>query len=87
MQTTTEKGQIVIPVHLRRKYGIRRGTQVEVLEQEGQIILRPHTPEQVRAQVGLLRGSLKGVPLLEDLMARRAQDRKREDEARRTRSR
>ncbi|MGA8221107.1 MAG: AbrB/MazE/SpoVT family DNA-binding domain-containing protein [Candidatus Acidiferrales bacterium] len=63
----TTKGQLVIPSKLRRRYGIRQGTQVVFVEEEHRLILQPLTPEFIRQ----LRGSLKGEPsalklLLED---------------------
>lgn len=35
----TTKGQIVIPAKLRRKFGIRKGTQVFVYEKDGEIVV------------------------------------------------
>lgn len=65
--TVTSKGQLVIPARLRRRFGIRRGTLVSFLEEDGRLILQPVTSEFIRG----LRGSLKGEPsalkaLLED---------------------
>ncbi len=73
VSTVTTKGQLVIPSELRRKFGIRKGTQVAFAEENHRIVLQPLTPEFVRS----LRGSLKGKPSpLEFLLA----DRKRERE-------
>ncbi len=58
VSTVTTKGQLVIPSKLRRKYGIRKGTQVAFVEGEDRLILQPLTAEFVRS----LRGSLKGEP-------------------------
>ncbi len=58
VSTVTTKGQLVIPSKLRRKYGIRKGTQVAFAEGEDCLILQPLTAEFVRS----LRGSLKGEP-------------------------
>lgn len=63
----------MIPSRLRRKYGIRKGTQVAFVDEGKKIVLQPLTPEFIRS----LRGSLKGVPSpLEFLL----EDRKRERE-------
>jgi AbrB family looped-hinge helix DNA binding protein len=35
----TVKGQIVIPSKLRRKFGIKKGTQVYVYERDGEIAI------------------------------------------------
>jgi AbrB family looped-hinge helix DNA binding protein len=36
----TRKGQITIPAELRRKFGIEEGSRVEVVEEEGVIVIR-----------------------------------------------
>lgn len=36
----TRKGQITIPIKLRRKFGIEESSKVEVLEEEGKIVIR-----------------------------------------------
>ena len=38
--SVTRKGQITIPVELRRKFGIDEGSKIEVLEEEGIIVIR-----------------------------------------------
>jgi AbrB family looped-hinge helix DNA binding protein len=58
LSTVTTKGQLVIPSKLRRKYAIRKGTQVAFLEEKNRLVLQPLTPEFIRS----LRGSLKGEP-------------------------
>ncbi len=58
VSTVTTKGQLVIPSKLRRKYAIRKGTQVAFVEEENRLVLQPLTPEFIRS----LRGSLKGEP-------------------------
>ncbi len=75
METTaTSKGQIVIPSSVRRKFGIKEGTriQIEVDESGKRIILKPITREYIHS----LRGKYRGKGLLKELMA----DRKRERE-------
>ena len=49
----TIKGQIVIPSKLRRKFGIKQGTQVYVYEREGEIVIKPITDEYIRSLVGI----------------------------------
>ncbi|HEX2714097.1 MAG TPA: AbrB/MazE/SpoVT family DNA-binding domain-containing protein [Candidatus Acidoferrales bacterium] len=56
VSTLTTKGQLVIPSKLRRKFGIRKGTQVAFIEDNHRLILQPLTLEFIRS----LRGSLKG---------------------------
>ncbi len=37
----TRKGQVTIPAELRRKYGIREGMKVEVVDAASGLLLRP----------------------------------------------
>lgn len=70
----TVKGQIVIPSKIRRKFGIKQGTrvQVDVDEQAHRIILTPVTRDYIQK----LRGKYKGKGLLSALAA----EKKREKE-------
>ena len=73
VSTVTTKGQLVIPSKLRRKYSIKKGTQVAFVEQENRLVLQPLTPEFIRS----LRGFLKGEPsALKALLADRKRERK-----------
>jgi len=68
----TVKGQVVIPAALRRRLGIKRGTRVSFLEENGHIVIQPVTREFIRR----LRGSLKGGPSpLERLIEERRRER------------
>ncbi|MGC9997054.1 MAG: AbrB/MazE/SpoVT family DNA-binding domain-containing protein [Terriglobia bacterium] len=70
--TVTVKGQVVIPAPLRRRLGIKKGTVVSFLEENGHIVVQPVTREFVRR----LRGSLKGSPsTLEHLIEERRKER------------
>jgi len=70
----TVKGQIVIPAKIRRKFGIKQGTrvQVDIDEQAHRIILTPVTRDYIQR----LRGKYKGRGLLSAL----AREKKREKE-------
>ena len=75
METTaTSKGQIVIPSSVRRKFGIKEGTRIQInlSDDEKEIILTPITREYVHS----LKGKFKGKGLLKALMA----DKKKESE-------
>ena len=72
VSTVTTKGQLVIPAKLRRKYAIRKGTQVAFVEEENRLVLQPITSEFIRS----LRGSLKGEPsAMKVLLEERKRDR------------
>ena len=68
----TIKGQVVIPVTLRRKFGIRKGTQVYLYERNGEIIIKPITDEYLRNMAGIT--GTKG-RLLKALMEEKAKER------------
>ena len=71
----TVKGQIVIPSKLRRKYGIKAGTRIAVMDEGERIVLQPIT----RAYIHSLRGIMKGTGALKILEEERRNDRERED--------
>jgi len=68
---TTAKGQIVIPAVLRRKYGIKKGTRIVIIDNGNSIILKPMTEEYLKK----LQGSLKGKGGLKVLIDERPKDR------------
>lgn len=74
--TVTSKGQLVIPIRLRRRYGIKAGTRVRFIEKGQEIVLQPLTPAYIRS----LRGLLKDYPsLTRELLEERAKDKEREE--------
>jgi AbrB family looped-hinge helix DNA binding protein len=50
----TVKGQVVIPSKLRRKLGIKQGTQVTFFERDGEIIIKPITDEYIEKMAGVI---------------------------------
>jgi len=61
------KGQVVIPVKIRKKYDIKPGTRLQLLEYKGIIYLIPPVDDPIGAACGLLpqKPSLSG-KLLEE---------------------
>lgn len=51
---TLAKGQIVIPVELRRKYHIEPGTDLQIMEYNGIIYLIPPVADPIKAACGIL---------------------------------
>jgi AbrB family looped-hinge helix DNA binding protein len=49
----TTKGQIVIPAGLRRKYGIKKGTLVNLFDRNGEIVIKPVTDEYIQNVAGM----------------------------------
>jgi len=76
----TEKGQIVIPAALRKKFGIKKGTRIQVYAEGDHIILNPLSPQLIRHKIEKLYGSVRGGPsLTKELEAERARDREKEE--------
>ena len=74
METTaTSKGQIVIPSSIRRKFGIKEGTRIQIAVDDDakEIILTPITRDYVHS----LRGKFRGKGLLKALMAEKKKER------------
>jgi len=71
----TKKGQVVVPVSLRRKYSITPGTKVVWIDTGSVIKLIPIPEDPVAA----LRGCSKGEDLSASLLRDREEDRKREN--------
>lgn len=71
--TATVKGQVVIPADLRKKYGIVKGTPVNIYEQDNKIIVEPIHEDPVEGGRGILETKGK-------VLARLLADRKEEAE-------
>ena len=72
--TIGERGQIVIPAELRRKYRIKAGTKINVIDTGEAILLKPVTEESLKQ----LQGRLKGKGVLKSLLKERLKDAERE---------
>ena len=58
--TVKAKGQVVIPVEMRRKFQIDEGTRVAFLEEDGRLFIQPVTDEFIEGMKGILAG--RGLP-------------------------
>jgi len=58
--TVKAKGQVVIPVDIRRKFRIDEGTRVAFLEEQGRLFIEPVTDQFIDGMKGLLSG--RGLP-------------------------
>jgi AbrB family looped-hinge helix DNA binding protein len=54
--TVSEKGWIVIPAELRKKYGLRPGTELSVVDYGGVLALVPTMADPLRQADGMLKG-------------------------------
>ena len=65
------KGQIVIPVELRKKYAIAPGNTVDVRDGDGKILVLPSLKDTIQASRGFLQG---GTSLTSALLKARSED-------------
>ncbi|MEK7328748.1 MAG: AbrB/MazE/SpoVT family DNA-binding domain-containing protein [Chloroflexota bacterium] len=73
--TVSSKGWIVIPADLRKKYDLRPGARIVLVDYGGVIAIVPARDNPVKEGVGLLKG---GPSLTKALLKERAQERRRE---------
>ena len=74
--TISTKGWVVIPKELREKFGLKKGTRVQVMDYGDLLALVPLPDDPVGALHGMLEG---GPSLTADLLAERARERAREE--------
>ncbi|MEW6417065.1 MAG: AbrB/MazE/SpoVT family DNA-binding domain-containing protein [Nitrospirota bacterium] len=51
---TLSKGQIVIPAEIRKRYHIKPGTEIQIMEYGGIIYLIPPVEDPINAACGIL---------------------------------
>ena len=69
------KGWVVIPAELRRKYALKPGSAVEIVDYGGVLALVPTLADPVKQAAGMLKG---GGSLTQSLLAEHRADRGRE---------
>lgn len=74
--TLSAKGWIVIPAEYRRKYGLRPGDKVTIVDYGGHLTIMPAPEDPIREGRGVLAGRPS---LTEALLKERAEERRRED--------
>ena len=72
----TIKGQVLIPVELRRKYHIHRGSRLAVIDREGEIVLKLLPKDPIRHARGLIQG---GPSALKMLLEERRKERQKDE--------
>jgi AbrB family looped-hinge helix DNA binding protein len=72
--TVSEKGWIVIPAELRKKYNLHPGAEVSVVDYGGVLAVVPAMKKPVRQAAGLLKGRTS---LTRALLAEHKRERRR----------
>lgn len=75
----TSKGQVVIPARLRRKYGLKEGTRLNFVEEEGRFVVQPVTKEYISSFRGIFKSKPGEKSAVQGLLEDRAAERARED--------
>jgi AbrB family looped-hinge helix DNA binding protein len=75
----TTKGQVVIPLRLRKQFDIVDGTKAVVQATPEGILLKPVTAALIRRGRGILKRMQGGKPLVEDWAEHKKQERVLED--------
>lgn len=71
----SDKGWVVIPAELRKKYNLKPGDKVEIVDYGGVISIVPKVKDPIQYGYGMLKG---GKSLTKALLEERAKDRARE---------
>ena len=74
--TISNKGWVVIPAALRKKYNLTPGTEVVIVDYGGVLAIVPAMKDPVKQGYGMLKG---GPSLTQALLKERAAERKREE--------
>ena len=72
--TLSEKGWVVIPQDLRRRYGLKKGDRVHVIDYGGVISIVPAAEAPIKNSLGILKGKTS---LVKELVKSRRQDAER----------
>ena len=75
----TTKGQVVIPLRLRKQFDIEDGTKAVVQATPEGILLKPMTAALIKRGRGILKRTPGGKPLAEDWAEHKKQERALED--------
>ena len=73
--TVSSKGWVVIPAELRKKYDLRPGARVVLVDYGGVLAIVPAMSDSVKESAGILKG---GASLTKALLRERAEERRRE---------
>jgi AbrB family looped-hinge helix DNA binding protein len=76
----TSKGQLVVPAGLRRRFGIKPGTRVNFLEEDGRIIFQPVTREYIHSFRGMFKRKPGEKSVVQEHLEDRRAERKKEND-------
>jgi AbrB family looped-hinge helix DNA binding protein len=71
----SQKGQILIPKRIRKKYGVTPGGRVQILEEPDGILIKPAPEDPIETACGFLEGDFS---LADDLAKEHVKEQKHE---------
>ena len=71
----SQKGWVVIPAAMRKKYGLEPGAKLQVVDYGGVLAIVPTFDDPIHAGAGILKG---GKPLTQAVVEEHRQERERE---------
>ena len=75
----TSKGQLVVPSRIRRRFGIKPGTRVNFIEEDGRIIFQPVTREYIESFCGVFKRKPGDKSVVREHLEERRAEREREN--------
>ena len=75
----TSKGQLVVPSHIRRRYGIKPGTRINFVEEGDRIIFQPVTREYIDSFCGVFKQKPGEKSVVQELLEERRAEKEKED--------
>jgi AbrB family looped-hinge helix DNA binding protein len=75
----TSKGQLVVPAHIRRRYGIKPGTRINFVEEGDRIIFQPVTKEYINSFCGIFKQKPGEKSVVQELLEERRAEKEKED--------
>ena len=75
----TSKGQLVVPSHIRRRYGIKPGTRINFVEEGDRIIFQPVTKEYINSFCGIFKLKPGEKSVVQELIEERRAEKAKED--------
>jgi len=72
--TISNKGWVVIPAELRKKYSLEPGSEVNLVDYGGVLAIVPAMKKPIKEAAGMLKG---GTSLTQALLAERQKERRR----------
>ena len=73
--TLSEKGWVVIPQNLRKRYGLKKGDRVHIIDYGGVISIVPTSRDPIKNSLGMLKGKTS---LVKELAKSRREESERE---------